>query len=259
MSQLIELFGSRKMSIGDNASAEIRYLAIGFASEEAAVDAAGAAAPEQLAGLSKRTVEIAEHLNNTHMKINVKYGEAPAGETFYPNSSADTTGGTLHITQSLETLQTYSVNNRTPSDLNGAIGFDGENVAGCDIVVPVCNFTETRQIDEGDYNLGLYFALTGKVNNQAFKGFPAGTVLFQGAQTRKNYKFNFWECDFRFSFSPAKNNFYVGRVQVANKPGWAYMWVQYGDDISGMSKIKEPWHVRVERVYDEADLNLLPV
>lgn len=257
---IVELFGSRKIAWGDNASAERLYLAVGYDSESAALTAAQAEAPATYAGLEQRTAEITEIISETMQRISVKYGNTPMGETYYPGSSFDTTGGTQHITQSLANMGKYWPNGvDEPPALSGAIGFDGENVSGCDIVMPVGNWSEKRYLDDGDVNQGLYHSLTGKVNNGTFLGYAAGTVLFMGASGSRNAKLGLWEIDFKFAYSPNRSNLTVGDITVTTKKGWEYMWVRYGDIIINGQKVKVPVAVYVEKVYEEADLSQLPV
>jgi hypothetical protein len=176
------------------------------------------------------------------------------GESSY---QFDTGGGSMHITQAREHVASYGAGGATPPDLGGAIGVTHDSVEGCDITVPVYNFSETHYFD-AEYVTGSYkaalFSLTGKTNNGAFKGFAAGEVLFLGASGSQRGD-GAWEITFRFAASPNVTGLVIGGISGIAKKGWEYLWVRYTDaeDSDAKCIVKVPASVHVERVYDAAN------
>jgi hypothetical protein len=152
---------------------------------------------------------------------------------------------------------------QTPPDFEGAIGVTSDSVEGIDITVPVYNFAETHYIPVASvtsfYKAAL-FALTGSVNNAAFRGFAAGEVLFLGASGSQRGQDD-WEITFRFAASPNVTGLTVGSITNIDKRGWDYLWVRYADmeDTTAKALVKRPVAVYVEQVYPFADLSGLGI
>jgi len=167
--------------------------------------------------------------------------------------SFDTTGGTQHITHSLQTVHNYAASGTAPN-FQGAIGVTKDSVDGCDITVPVYKFTETHRIATA-FITGAYkatvFRLSGAVNSDAFRGFSAGEVLFLGATGGPQTQ-NFWEITYHFAASPNVSGLKIGAITGIEKRGWDYLWVRYEDAVDDDAKIliKKPLSVHVERVYE---------
>jgi hypothetical protein len=104
------------------------------------------------------------------------------------------------------------------------------------------------------------FALTGSVNNAAFRGFAAGEVLFLGASGSQRGQDD-WEITFRFAASPNVTGLTVGSITNIDKRGWDYLWVRYADmeDTTAKALVKRPVAVYVEQVYPFADLSGLGI
>ncbi|MDL5052176.1 hypothetical protein QQ056_01140 [Oscillatoria laete-virens NRMC-F 0139] len=258
--QLIELFNSRTELLGDKPSAEFQYVALQCADEAEVRSLALAGAPALYNGLVRRTVEIADRITNNAWKVQVRYDAAQPLDFSTPPSvfSFDSSGGTQHITQSLLTVNRYGPS--SSALLGGAIGYDGENVAGVDITVPVWNWQETHYLTNAQLNSPAYYALTGMVNSDGFHGYQPGEVLFLGAQGQKRGN-SFWEVSFKFAASPNQTGISVGSINGIAKAGWDYLWVQYGQDVDSTAKvrIKKPIAAYVERVYDHAPFSILGI
>jgi len=259
--QLIELFNSRTQIIGDKPMAEFYYMAFQCADEIEVQSISLAGSPLNYNGLIRRTIEITERFNSNTWKVLVRY-DAPQpieDPTPQPVFSFDSTGGTQHITQSIQTAGRYGPS--ASNLLGGAIGYDGENVAGVDITVPVWNWQETHYLTDAQLNTPAYYALTGSVNSDVFEGYQPGEVLFLGAagQKRGTNNATLWEVNFKFAASPNQTNLSVGAITGISKNGWDYLWVQYGDavDATAQIKIKKPIAVYVEQVYDRAPFSIL--
>lgn len=264
-----ELMLSRRIVHGE--SAEFLYLVQGTASETDAMAAVLAAAPASYVftvnGVAVTLARQAPELEPLHVTATDGMWEArvsykPANQSTPPQEnessfSFDTTGGTQKITQSLQTIGSY------PSgapDFKSAIGFDGENVQGCDITVPVYKFSEMHfkgaTFVNGSYKTTV-MALTGQVNSAGFRGFAVGEVLFLGASgaRRGRHSGDLWELTFHFAVSKNRTSFDVGGISVAAKAGWEYLWVLYEDavDTSAKARIRRPKAVYVEKVYETGD------
>jgi len=103
--------------------------------------------------------------------------------------------------------------------------------------------------------------LTARTNNAAFRGFPAGDVLFLGVRgsRRGRQADDLWELTFSFAASPNGTNLVVGDITVPSKKGWEYLWVYYEDAVAGNLHARRPRAAVVERVYDEGDFSLLGI
>jgi hypothetical protein len=209
----------------------------------------------------------------------------PVGTIPSPRFTFDTTGGTAHKTQARKTVGIYG--DKASKNLKGAIGFDGKNIEGVDITVPVFKFSETYYMTDAEVDEAykqVVFRATGTVNSDAFRGFEPGEVLFLGAVgARQGSKADdLWEITYNWAAMPNENNATVGEIGVgyltssvtggtANKAttpvaaeftgiakeGWHYLWVQYADTDDGdvNSVVKTPIAVYVEQVYPYSDFS----
>lgn len=176
-------------------------------------------------------------------------------------TSFDTTGGSQHVTQSLETIGVYPSNS---PDMYGAIGYDGQRVNGVDIITPSYTFTEqhvfTKSQVDSDYRVTLA-NLTGCVNKSKFRGFEAGEVLFKGAvgtMVVDDGEIK-WQILFNFATSPNRTRFYIGNIYIKEKLGWDYLWVIYADEVDSNQLIKRPRSVYIERLYEFGNFSDLDI
>jgi hypothetical protein len=254
-----ELFAGRTETLGTKPKAEIAYVALDAVDEAEVRALALAQIPSTYQGLYRATITLDERLNATTWKVVASFEAADPQQQENPESTFafDTGGGTQHITQSLSTVGRYGPAASTA--LGGAIGYDGQNVAGVDITVPVYQFRETHYLAPATvtqaYKLTL-MGLTGAVNNAAFRGFQAGEVLFLGASgTRRGTDpDDSWEITYSFAASSNRTGLAVGSITGIAKAGWDYLWVQYGDDVDSAVRalVKKPVAVYVEQVYPTA-------
>jgi hypothetical protein len=261
-----ELFAGRTETIGDKPKAEISYVVLDAADEGQVKAIAQSTIPDAYAGLELRSIMLDERLNATTWKVVASYDKLEPAQQENPEStfSFDTGGGTQHTTQSITTVNRYGL--AASAALGGAIGYDGQNVNGVDITVPVYQFSETHFIDPAfigqGYKLTL-FSLTGTVNDSSFRGFQAGEVLFLGASgTRRGIDADDrWELSYKFASSPNQSGLSVGTITGIQKRGWDYLWVQYGDEVDQAVKvlIKKPIAVYVEQVYRFASFGSLGI
>jgi len=141
-----ERIDSREVSVGDQASAVLRYVIGGTADDYEAWDALGTEAPTEWHGLVRLAHEVRPvHIEAARPSQCVWEGIARYGrlrrqpETGQSTFQFDTGGGTQHITQSLATVSKHAPPGETPPDFKGAIGVTEDSVEGVDITVPVYN------------------------------------------------------------------------------------------------------------------------
>jgi hypothetical protein len=252
-----------RYATGINPGVDQVYVAFECADEAAAIAAAVAASNATLTigslTLYRRQPEVTERLANDQWRVTLRYAPidpvedtSPAGET-----TVDTTGGTKHITTSLQVMNTFG----SPTNAcNGAIGYDGDSVGGCDITVPTFSIEEKRYTNTTDWV--NWATLTGKVNNNTFMNFAAGEVLFLGVSGRLRRKgYTTWELNFKFAVSRNETNVSIGGFTNIAKNGWDYLDVQYAEalDDTSNTRIKKPVGGFIHRVYEAGNLSTLPV
>ena len=126
----------------------------------------------------------------------------------------DTTGGTAHISTSLQHLARYDDDvNAEPGPWptivipkhSGLIGVDKDDVKGVDIVAPALKFNIVYHHPEGFVDISwmkLIHDITGSVNSTYFLGFPPGEILFLGGRGTDGSDF---EATISYSFAGAPN------------------------------------------------------
>lgn len=265
MITLTESIDSREQVVGGKPSITMHYILEGTADDRVARDQLLASTALYYDDLKRDECTLEPIFVDTttgrgSWKCTVQYvseefADPQVGESSF---SFDTSGGTQHITQSIETLGRYP---QTAPDCQGAIGVTPEGVDGVDITVPVYTFSETHYFASLSmaYRATL-FHLTGKVNNDSFKGMAPGDCLFLGASGTKRGK-DKWEINFRFAGSPTRENFTIGSIPVSSKKGWDYLWVRYADatDDENHTLVKKPVAVYLEKVYEPANFALLGI
>lgn len=191
--------------------------------------------------------------------------------------SFDTSGGTQHITQSRPVGNGAALDfeRRFPQNAanqSGAIGVDGDSVAGVDVVVPSLQWTETYDVPS-DYVTSAYIKsvanLTGTTNRSTFRTFAAGEVLFLGCNGSQEWDDNRgdgpWSLSYKFVASPnaGPGQTYpamtVGNIAGIEKQGHEYLWIKYEPSVNGTSLVKLPKAVYVNKVYRDADFSLLGI
>lgn len=182
--------------------------------------------------------------------------------------SFDTGGATQHITQAIPSdtfpqgEQRFHTGSPAAPNMFGAIGVDGDSVAGVDIVVPQLTWTETYDVPwqyvTTAYIKGLS-GLTGTVNNAAFRGFAAGEVLFTGASGSQQWDSDKgdgpWSLSYKFVAAANQGEgktfpaVTIGEITGIEKDGHDYLWVRYEDAVSNDTLLKKPKFVYVNKVY----------
>lgn len=257
-----EKIESRRSEDGPNGRSELVYVVRGTDDELIARAEVETESPESYEGRTSRRIAL-ESQGHELWEATVSY-TAPQEPQVTPSTndvvvSFDTSGGTQHITQSLQTMGSYNEGAQFGIIPNffGAIGVTNNSVEGVDIVVPVFAFSETHYLTDevvtASYRSAL-FALTGKVNDGDFREYAEGEVLFMGVSGARRGSGD-WELTFKFQASPNRFNFNVGPILVEEKRGWDYMWVRYEEeeDLGAYAVVKRPVAVVIERVYPRAN------
>ena len=257
---IAEKFDSRPATVGKGSTADLLYVVQGTEDDAEVHVAVTTTIPAYYLGLVFQSYSITPQ-GGEIWDVSVRYGEREKKEPGDSSFSFDTSGGTQHVTQSLETVGGYAPPGEMAPDFKGAIGVTSDSVEGTDITVPVYSFSEAHYVPVGDID-GAYkaalFALTGTVNDDTFRGFAAGEVLFLGASGSQRGQED-WEITFRFAASPNVVNLPVGDITVASKKGWEYLWVRYADAVDADVLVKQPIAAYVERVYEDGDFSGLGI
>jgi hypothetical protein len=219
-------------------------------------------APAAFDGLDLESYRF-NHLGGGVWDVHINYSQKAVSnlDVGESNFTFDTTGGTTHITNSLQTIQRYPLPGKPPIDFKGGIGVTHDAVEGVDITVPVFRFAETHMLDktvDPDSILMAIFNNTGKVNGGVFRGFQAGEVLFLGASGTKTGDTP-WTITYNFAASPNVTGLSVGGITGINKKGWEYLWVRFADTVDANRLIKSPIQVNVEKVYESGNFNDLDI
>ena len=248
----IERFDSRQLNIGRDPTATLIFSLWRSEDETRIAAKLEATAPALFDGLDADSYTLDPQGAGAWV-ANVAYKvRNPSSESF------DTTGGTVHVTQSFGTNRFGTL----APDFQGAIGVSDDKVDGVDITIPAYKFSETHLIPRafvGTSYKNTLFQLTGKVNNATFKNFAAGEVLFLGSTGQRRGREDF-EITYNFAASPNIGSIvFTPSITVLNKQGWDYMWLYYADEVDDDAHriVRRPKAAYVERVYERADFGLL--
>ena len=170
--------------------------------------------------------------------------------------SFDTSGGTVHITTSKETVTSKKVGGGAADDQKQSIGVNGDNVDGTDIIIPALKIQIEFRHPQGQINIDQIKNLarsTGVVNSASFLGFAAGEVLFLGCSGRAGSQS---ETSVSYSFACSENatGLTFGDVPAIDKRGHDYLWIAFKEKVDAATPTRVPEAAYVERVYRYADL-----
>jgi hypothetical protein len=161
----------------------------------------------------------------------------------------DTAGGTIHITNSKSTVNRYPVG-QAP-DEKGAIGHNGEDIDGADVVTPALKINFDFRFPSGAMGLSkikLLARRTAYVNNDTWMTFAPGEALFLGASGEEGS-----DCEttatLQFAMSENVDGLTIGDIAGISKNGHDYVWIRYQDLPDGGKATRVPKYVYVERVY----------
>lgn len=192
-------------------------------------------------------------------KVTVPYGKSQKAAGSY-RLTFDTTGGTIHISASKETIGKYP--STTAPDYKQLIGVNKDDVTGADIVIPALKISVHFNHPMAIITLArikYLQSITGMVNSAAFLTFAAGEVLFLGASGSEGTDAE-TEVTYQFAMSANASGLTIGDVASVVKKGHELAWIKYKDAVDTVGTddlpVKQPEFVYVERVYDTVDLAL---
>ena len=255
--EISENYVSRPFTLSKQNGRELIYDIIGTDDESEVQTLLEGVVAGAYLGLELESIE-AEPLGGGVWKGHAKYLRLLDTDEY----TFDTGGGTAKITQA-PVVNSYAPSGHTAPDFDGAIGVSEDKVEGVDITIPAFQWTETHRFGDtfilGGYKAVL-FGLTGKINDDTFKGFAAGEVLFLGASGSKRGD-EIWSITFRFSASGNATGLTIGSITGIAKGGWDYLWVRYAEeeDSAAKSLVKKPSAVYVHKVYQSGDFSTLTI
>jgi hypothetical protein len=163
------------------------------------------------------------------------------------------TGGTQHIIGSFFTAG----HSPDAPDSHSLVGYsvDTNEVTGCEIIVPQVELEIEVSYPQGivtdDYLSGCE-NLTGYVNNQKWRRWNAGQVLYKGAEFSRGVS----ECTRVVHYLGIEKNLTdvtICRLPHITKEGWDFLWFRCEDAPDKGFPVKVARHWYVDRVYPRAD------
>lgn len=252
-------------------SGDIEYVVSGAENEEAAIDATRNAVAKRHLGMRLTSIAVSERLDDTTWRIRCCYdantGTSNIDGVTRPDYTTqfDFSNTTRHIKYSKQTVSSYAlIPGQTAPNFKGAINYSNGEIQGLDILSPQMEFSETHYFYDNElttkYKKTLA-ALMNKVNNDTFRGYEAGEVLFLGVSGSQagNDKDDLWALTFRFAISPNEADFAAGDIHNISKKGWDYAWQYTVDKADNNALRKQTEYAYVERVYDYDDFKKLGI
>lgn len=261
---------------GNYTSKKIPYIVFDAESEDAALTGVRESAPQSHSGLIIDDIVIDEDIGGGTYKVSANYKALGDGDTSdsdqdpEPVYAFETGGVSTHIAHSLKTIARYPA---TAIDYEGMINVDSDGtVNGLDVNMPCFNFTETYYFSDAKVTTGYKMTLalmTNKINDSAFRGYSAGSVMFMGVSGSKRGKkaSDRWELTFKFAVQMNRYNFKVGDITVAEKIGWDHLWTAYKPEPFNITVEGQPVKVArtkavgvyIERVFNVVDFGMLGI
>lgn len=268
-----------------------RYCVFGSTDEVAIYSAALSETPTTFDGFIRSAIGPWEPMGGDFSMLTVEYAsgnaasggnaEVPAGEApadgpppsgslgedqpMPASISFSTTGGTAHITQSLQTMasvQSAALGGGAGPATHNAIGLTNDGVAGCDVITAKMEFRWQHQLPFVTFRkMRDLMRLTAKTNKLKWKGFDPGELLYLGAEGQSGL--SLWTLTHGFAFNEnlaaGNADLVISRIggvadiTLPEKRGWDYVWVAYRPTITGVELFPLPRAAYVERVYREAN------
>ena len=182
--------------------------------------------------------------------------------------SFDTGGGSMKITQALEQTAFQTADAAfgaaaAPPDFGRAINVSSNNeVDGVDIVIPKLSWQETHTFPSSAITTDWVRDLarnTGKTNEDSFRGFAPGEVLFLGASG--NYSDRHVAVTYKFEASENMEDQNVGGLIVDEKRGHDYLWCHYfeKEDPDAKELVPNVGAIYVAKVYESFSFSALGI
>ena len=240
-----------------------------------------------------------KYLSPDHPEEEIGTAGAPRHTVYDPPEVTFTTiGEKQHLTHAKDTLATWSYRlDRTGQPVKvpnygNAIGVsqDGK-IGGVDVTIPKLEFTETWRIQKRivtpEY-IKFIADNTGKMNNDKWRTFEPGELLFLGATGSQTWRklpvtegnawgltLTDWKISYSFRCSPNENikvtqsrqtptleragiDFVVNEDEV-EKPGFAHAWMVWEDTLHDKDFAKRPRFLIINKIYDDFDFSELQI
>lgn len=280
MSYVYESADSPELSVSINqtgSSAKLRYTVLETTSSSTAITLVAAAAPAAMTVngevLIRQTLKPKIEGHDTWF-VDVSYGPEDSKKSQEPPEagdwrfSFDTTGGTHNLKQAIAEIWKGEASAGNPApDLQLAIGFDGKEIKGVDIPVPVLRFTITAYYPAENVTTEFVANLaraTGKTNDDDWLNFEEGELLFMGASgegdipTTAGARVKPIPVTLKFDASENRTSIPVGTlITVPSKKGWEYLDVKYEKIDDDNLVAMQPVHARVYQVHRDTDFAAL--
>ena len=162
----------------------------------------------------------------------------------------DTSGASIHITNSKETIARYPTG--TAPDHKGAIGVKADEVAGTDRVIPALKINVHYKHPAAIVTLArvkFLASITGAVNSDTFLTFAPGEVLFLGSRGQDGTEAEA-SATYMFAMSSNVTGLTIGDITGIAKKGWETAWISYMEADDTGKPARRPQYVYIERIYD---------
>jgi hypothetical protein len=265
---------SRKSTMSESPSVDLDYVIDGTSDDFQVKGLMLSTAPSSYDGLPLNSISIQPmdrpdlwEATATYSKRD-KDGEDDADPEEKLAYAFDTSGGSMKITQALEqtSYQTADADfgiGAAPPDFGLAINVSSNNeVDGVDIVIPKLSWQETHTFPASSITTDWVRDLarnTGKTNDDDFRGFDPGEVLFLGASG--TYSDKHVAVTYKFEASENMEDQNVGGITVDEKRGYDYLWCYYfeKEDEDAKELVPSVGAVYVCKVYESFSFSALGI
>lgn len=268
---------------GKGASASETYVVLGTSNEMEAVGVAtSTASPVVTFGYQDSVVVLvrssatAKPTSYSTWEVDVEWSEEssekskqrPEGQPLenMVKWSFDTTGQTQRITVAKKEVARGQRSSSYPApEMYGAIGWDGQQLQGVDVVIPSLKITATVPYKPSEVTkewIANLARATGKTNKKKWQGFDIGELLYIGSTGTKEVPLALGIAqqkpfDVVHSFEASENQkpYTVGPITIEEgKKGWEYAWLRFEQvDDANTIVFPKPVHAYIDQMYDEFD------
>lgn len=189
--------------------------------------------------------------------------------TYKPESEQPATNSSVYRFDISAETQTV----KTPENRRGVYAPDGEdtidlqdvmieNGDGVDISQSKFSWTETHYVPAVYVTWGYFtdvYSIRGTVNQDPFRVFDAGEVLFEDMTGAYRPDDGDFELQFRFIASPNRTDLEIGPYSDIVKDGHDYVWVQGTEEEKGDDLQTIVNRVFVDQVYEYGDFSQLGI
>lgn len=242
---------SRSWNVWDN-SGVLEYQLIGLYDELSAAIWANANTPAMHNGAFLQDIQLKPQGNGLWY-VTCPYGRFPRIAGSYEIRSR-TTGGTVHITSSLEMVAKYG----TGAPDTVIIGQDG---SGADITVPVQLRSYTFNFPKGivtELMMDYWESLVGLVNNATWHNRPAGEVLFLGYDAATTVGAEQASAvTFEFAMSKNRTGITIGSISSIAKQGQDLIDIHTKTVVISNQEVQQEKFIYIQRVYERANFGAI--